>query len=169
MIDLSNNARNNRLAAPFRTGVMLFLAVGATHVGADAAHAQFTDYSQAYKQNLSTRPSMTMDSNRYLYDRYFRNNVAVSPYVSGAVLGGTIGGTAYTDVVRPDLERRKAAMVGQAQYVQQRKLQGNVGYTANPGAGYMGAMPGAGIQKPVPPTRSSVGAYQNHWYGNWNR
>lgn len=155
-----------------RAGALLAsygLAFGLLIACAGTASGQFTDYSKAYKQNLGMRPDMTMDADRYLYDRYFRNNVAVSPYVSGALLGGTLGGTAYTDVVRPDQQRRKAATIGQAQYVQQRKLQGNVGYTANPGAGYMGAMPGSAIQKPVPPSRPNVGAYQNHWYGNWNR
>lgn len=62
-----------------------------------------------------------------------------------------------------------AVLTGQSRYVQQRKVQGNVGYTANPGGGYIGAMPGMGIQKPVQPSVSTPGAYQNHWYGGWNR
>lgn len=134
-----------------------------------AQYSGYTDYSKAYQRNLMDRPGMTMDSNRYLYDRYFRNSPGVSPYLSGAVLGGTQSGTAYTAVVRPDLERREKARIAQARAVQQRKMQGNVGYTAYPGSGYLGAMPGAGLSKPVKPKVGNVGAYQSHWYGGWQR
>lgn len=145
------------------------LAIAALMVLAGEGSAQTTNYAKVYGQSLKTNPSVAFSTNRYLYDRYFRNNVAVSPYISGALLGGSMSGTAYQAVIRPDEQRRAAQSIGQARYVQHRKLQGNVGYTANPGAGYMGAGPGAGIQKPVKAATGNVGAYQNHWYGNWNR
>ena len=134
---------------------------------------QNTSYSQAYQQMLQKRPGMSAGTDRYMYNKYFRNNPAVSPYISGALLGGSESGTAYTTTIRPDLQRRQAATRAQAQYVQQRKMQGNIGYTVNPGA-LTGGL-GGGYQAPrVPggaapnPSRTN-GALQNHWYGGWKR
>ncbi|MCA9238657.1 MAG: hypothetical protein KDA37_00585 [Planctomycetales bacterium] len=162
-------SRTNHLNQSHLTRCLLALSAWLLAPLCLAQYSNFTDYSKAYQKNLASRPGMTMDTNRYLYDRYFRNSPGVSPYLSGAVLGGSDSGTAYTAVVRPDLQRREAARVAQARAVQQRKLQGNVGYTSHPGAGYMGALPGSGISKPVKPQVGNVGAYQNHWYGAWQR
>lgn len=105
-------------------------------------------------------------SNRYLYDKYFYRNTAVSPYLS-AVRGGSLSGTAYTTSVRPELERRQAAERSQAAYIQQRKLAGNVGDTRYPGSAFYGASPGSAYLKPVPKTAAKPSAYYNHWYGGW--
>ncbi|TWT89016.1 hypothetical protein Mal64_25070 [Pseudobythopirellula maris] len=154
-----------------RAPIGLLATLAAAWLCVAPAAAQQTNYSSAYQQMIKSRPNMDAGVDRYLYNKYYRDNPAISPYLSGAVLGGTQSGTAYTEVVRADQQRRAAAMTAQAQYVQQRKLQGNVGYTAHPGAGYMGAMPGAGLQKPNAAVggASRSGAYQNHWYGGWAR
>ena len=132
------------------------------------AQNNHTNYGQAYQQMVRSRPDMTYGTSQYLYNKYYRNNVAVSPYLSGAILGGTDSGTAYTSVVRGDVQRREAALRSQAQYVQQRKAMGNVGYTVNPGGGYLGSMSSGYKPTPAPPSRTN-GAYQNHWYGGWKR
>jgi hypothetical protein len=157
------NRVNPRVAA-----AAMFIVV-AVSSAVDVRGQGFTNYGQAYQQSLRSHPGMTAGTDRYLYNQYFRSNPAVSPYISGAVLGGGDYGTGYTSVTRPEIARREANAVSQARYVQQRKLQGNVGYTAYPGAGYMGASPGVSYRKPVPSGVRNPGAYQNHWYGAWNR
>lgn len=126
-------------------------------------------YGQAYQKMWGTNPNMVNDTNRYLYDKYFRTNPNVSPYISGAVLGGNMYGDAYSTVVRPEQERRQAVEAAQSRYIADRKLQGNVGYTANPGVTIQNAPSGYQYGKPVPAGRRNSGAYQNHWYGAWNK
>ncbi|WP_425396608.1 hypothetical protein [Aeoliella sp.] len=128
-----------------------------------------TSYGQAYQKMWGNTPGVGYGTNRYLYDKYYRSNPNVSPYVSGAVLGGNLSGNAYTAVVRPEQQARARTASAQSNYVQQRKLQGNVGYTANPGATVYNLDPGVTTGKPVPAGRRNSGAYQNHWYGSWNK
>lgn len=134
-----------------------------------AARAQSGGYGQAYQNMIQSTPGMSAGTNRYLYDKYYRSNPNVSPYISGAVLGGNQSGTAYTTVVRPDLEARAATQTAQSQYIAKRKLEGNVGYTANPGATFYGAPTSTAYGKPAPAGRRNSGSYQNHWYGGWNK
>lgn len=126
-------------------------------------------YGAAYQQMWTQNPGTGAGTNRYLYDKYYRSNPNISPYVSGAVLGGNDYGNAYSTVVRPDLQNRARTASSQAQHIQQRKLQGNVGYTANPGVTMQNLNPGFVGPKPVPAARTNSGAYQNHWYGAWNQ
>lgn len=152
-----------------RRAIVVVASVCAALLAGAESRAQYTDYSQAYKSMLRGNPGVNAGTDRYLYNKYYAGNPAVSPYISGAVLGGTDYGTGYYSVTRPELQRREANAVAQAQYVQQRKLQGNVGHTAYPGAGFMWGSRGTARVKPVPPAVSSPGAYHNHWYGNWAR
>jgi hypothetical protein len=153
----------NQLAHHLTT-VALLLAIAP--LGAAPASAQ---YGQAYEQMLKTNPGIGGGTNRYMYDKYFRSNPNVSPYLSGALLGGNDAGNAYSAVVRPEMQARQATQTAQSNYIAQRKLEGNVGYTANPGATFYGAPTGYQYGKPVPAARRNSGAYQNHWYGSWNK
>lgn len=131
------------------------------------AHAQ--SYGEVYQKNFRVNPVVADSNNRYLYSKYFKSNPNVSPYISGAVLGGSQYGDAYSTVVAPELARRGATQSAQSQYIQQRKLSGNIGHTANPGAISYGAPTDYRYGKPVPAGRKTSGAYQNHWYGQWNK
>jgi hypothetical protein len=126
-------------------------------------------YSEVYQKTFAVTPGVADSNNRYMYNKYFKPNPNVSPYISGAVLGGSQYGDAYTTVVAPELARRGATQTAQSQYIQQRKLSGNIGYTANPGAISYGAPTDYRYGKPVPAGRKNSGAYQNHWYGQWNK
>jgi hypothetical protein len=143
------------------------LATALVLVTAQPAIAQYKSYAQAYQQNAASNPGVNYGTSRYLYQKYFQSNPAVSPYLSGAILGRSDSGTAYYTQIRPEQQRRESAAKQQAQYIQQRKLQGNIGHTVYPGGPYGGY--GAGTYQPnLPPARTN-GAYQNHWYGAWNR
>ena len=96
--------------------------------------AQNTNYSDYYSAQKSAYPRTAIAPNRYLYDTYFHHRATVSPYLSGAVLGGSDAGTAYTTSIRPEIQRREAAARTQANYIQQRTRQDIMGNTANPGA-----------------------------------
>ncbi len=151
----------------FPVGPGLVLATALVLVAAQPVNAQYKSYSQAYQQNAVSNPGVNYGTSRYLYQKYFQSNPAVSPYLSGAILGRSDSGTAYYTQILPEQQRRESAARQQAQYIQQRKLQGNIGWTAHPGAlsgGY-----GAGTYQPTPPPARTNGAYQNHWYGAWNR
>ena len=147
------------------------LTVACVLTAANSVHAQsnYTSYSDYYSRNAATAPSPYLGSNAYLYNKYFTSNPAISPYVSGAVLGSSsLDSTAYLSTVLPEQQRREQAARSQAAMVQQRKMQGNVGYTVNPGA-YYGGAPGSGTYQNQKASRPKSGAYQNHWYGSWNR
>jgi hypothetical protein len=148
-----------------KTVMMMALAL---LCGAIPARAQYKSYSDYYQTNRTATPTASLSVNRYLYDKYFYHRPTVSPYLSAEVLGGTQFGTAYTTTVLPEIQRREASLRSQAQYVQQRKLQGNVGHTAFPGAGFSGATIGDAYLKPVQPGRTTPSHYHNHWYGGWN-
>lgn len=126
-------------------------------------------YGAAYQKMWTQNPGTGAGTNRYLYDKYYRSNPNISPYLSGAVLGGNDYGNAYSTVVRPDLQNRARTASSQSQYIAQRKLQGNIGYTANPGVALQNLDPGFTGAKPVPAARANSGAYHNHWYGSWNK
>lgn len=135
-------------------------------------HAQYQaqSYSDYYRSHVVAAPNTATGTNAYLYNKYFTQNPAVSPYVSGAVMGSqSYSGTAYLTTTLPEIQRRESMARNQAQYVQQRKLQGNVGYTMNPGGFYGGSDGSYQMNRPPAPRPATNGAYQNHWYGSWNR
>ena len=103
------------------------------------ACAQHKSYSDYYRQNPGIRTGAP-GTNAYLYDKYFYHSPGISPYLN---LGraGNDAADSYHLYVKPELERRRANTIAQAQYVQQRKLQGNIGHTEYPGAGYIGGTP----------------------------
>jgi hypothetical protein len=152
---------------PLRNLIATVLCCSALVGGANTAIAQ--SYGEVYQKTFSVTPGVADSNNRYMYNKYFKSNPNVSPYISGAVLGGSQYGDAYTTVVAPELARRGATQTAQSQYIQQRKLQGNIGHTANPGAISYGAPTDYRYGKPVPAGRKTSGAYQNHWYGQWNK
>lgn len=147
------------------------IAVGLACVlgGSTRAAAQVPQsYGQYYQKNAAKYRGQfgTQSSTRYLYDKYFYNSPGVSPYMN-LYRPGTMSDTAYQAYVRPEQQRRAAAERAQAAYLQQRKLEGNVGDTRYPGANFVGATVGDAYLKPVPAVKSPNSAYYNHWYGNW--
>jgi hypothetical protein len=123
-----------------------------------------SNYGAYYSQSAGSRG--VQSSNRYLYDKYMYQRPTVSPYVNLA-RPGSDSATSYQTFVRPELERREAAAQTQRAYVQQRKLQGNVGQTVYPGAGFSGGTVNNALMKPAPAMKSTPSSYYNHWYGGW--
>jgi hypothetical protein len=140
------------------------LAAGFTHAHAFAQANM--NYGAYFSQSAGLRGAES--ANRYLYDKYFYQRSTVSPYLNLARPGNDAGAN-YQAFVRPELERRAANEQATRAYVQQRKLQGNVGYTAFPGAGFSGGTINDAILKPLPKASTTPSSYYNHWYGNWNR
>jgi hypothetical protein len=144
--------------------VVLSMLSGTTEMSAQMPQS----YGQYYQKNIQKYSGQlgTQSSSRYLYDKYFYHNTAVSPYIN---MGrpGTMGGTNYQAYVRPEQERRQAAERMQSSYLQQRKMQGNIGETRFPGAGFVGGTIDNAYMKPVPAMKTTPSAYYNHWYGNW--
>jgi hypothetical protein len=124
------------------------------------------NYGAYFSQSAGLRGAES--ANRYLYDKYFYQRATVSPYMNLARPGNDAAAN-YQTFVRPELERRAAADKASMAYVQQRKLQGNVGYTALPGAGFSGGTINDAILKPLPKASATPSSYYNHWYGSWNR
>lgn len=153
-----------------RALLLVGMAVGTmaclTAVSLEASAQQ--SYSDYYRSSLpKTGGGLgTENSNRYLYDKYFYHNPAVSPYMN-LERRDTLGGTSYQAYVRPEQQRREAAMKTQATYLQQRKLQGNIGDTRFPGAGFVGGTVQDARLKPVPPPRLNTPTYYNTWYSGW--
>jgi hypothetical protein len=132
---------------------------------ADYSRAQHQGYSDFYNQNRKV-VGQNVGTNAHLYNKYFYHSPGVSPYMN---LGrhGSDAAESYQLYVRPELERREASRVAQGKYVQQRKLQGNVGHTQYPGALTNG---GAANAYRVPTSNAArTPAYHNHWYGGWNK
>lgn len=134
-------------------------------VGSNRVAAQNKTYSDFYNQSRNV-PGMNVGTNAYLYNKYFYHSPGVSPYLN---LGrhGSDSAEAYQLYVRPEIERREANWKAQASYVQQRKLQGNVGYTKYPGA--LTNNSGNAYRMPTPNIARKSPAYYNHWYGGWNK
>lgn len=128
-----------------------------------SSDAQTGGYGAYYQQNLSKTMSHDPGTNRYLYDKHFYRNANVSPYLS-AIRGGSDSGTAYTASVRPELQRREAAKRSQMDYIQKRKLQGNIGHTVYPGANFMGATTANALMKPPQKKPIKPTGYYSHWY-----
>jgi hypothetical protein len=123
-----------------------------------------SNYGAYFSQSAGMRGAES--ANRYLYDKYFYQRATVSPYINLA-RPGSDSSFNYQMFVRPEQERREAASKASMAYVQQRKLQGNVGHTALPGAGFMGGTINDAIMKPAMPKATTPSSYYNHWYGGW--
>lgn len=97
--------------------------------------------------------------NRYLYDKYFYSNQAVNPAMS---LSRRSSVSSYYQNVRPEQQRREAFERAGSQYLQQRKLQGNIGHT---NYGFAKELrQGVPSARDIPRT-SSPSPYYNQWYG----
>lgn len=149
-----------------KTTWSLFVAavVGVVAWRADWCQAQYTSYGDYYRKNIGNRSAVDPGTNRYLYDKYFYHNPAISPY-SSAIRGGSAYGPAWQTSVRPELERREAAERAQRNYIQQRKLQGNVGHTVYPGANFVGATPADALLKPIQKRPQTPLPYYKQVYG----
>jgi hypothetical protein len=108
-----------------RFAALLIMALGCT-----TAHAQYPQSYGSYYQKQARRPDgvgPNANVNSYLYDKYFYHKPAVSPYQN---LGRrSTSGTSYNQYVRPEQDRRREMQQAGRDYVQHRKLQGNVGHT----------------------------------------
>lgn len=156
---LSENIRRAFPALAVALAVWLGVAAPRTAVAQNS-------YGQYYQQNVQRYGGQlgTQSTSRYLYDKYFYDTPAVSPYANINRLD-TMSGTAYQAYVRPEQQRRTATMASQSAYIAARKREGRVGETRFPGATYGQA--GTAYLKPVPQRRSTPSAYYNHWYGGW--
>lgn len=148
--------------------IVVIAALGAGMISDYALSQNNGSYGDYYRRNQGTARGKNPGTSRYLYDKYFYHNQAVSPYLS-AIRGGSDSGTAYTTSVRPELERREAAKRSQMAYVQQRKRQGNVGNTVYPGANFTGATPANARMKPPQKKPYKPSNYHNSLYGNMYR
>ncbi len=130
------------------------------------AHAQYSQSYGSYYQKKVRQPGRSgpgTNVNSYLYDKYFYGKRAVNPTMS---LNRRSSVSSYYQYVRPEQERREAFQQAGRQYVQQRKLQGNVGHT-----NYGFARE---LRQGVPsasdiPRSSAPSPYYNQWYGNQRR
>jgi hypothetical protein len=135
---------------------------------ADTAAQAPMGYGQYFQQHATNYGSGPPSTTRYLYDKYFYQRPTVSPYMN-VFRPDTARGTSYQTFVRPELERRDASAAASSAYLQQRKLQGRIGDTRYPGAGFVGGTPRDAYLKPSQPIRSGSTGYYNHWYGGWNK
>jgi len=142
----------------------LIVAVFGASVAADSLGQIPSNYGSYYSQNAGMRGAES--SSRYLYDKYFYQRSTVSPYLNLDRPGSDFA-TSYQTYVRPELQRREAVDATNRAYVQQRKLQGNVGQTVYPGAGFIGGTPNDARMKPAMPVKPTPSSYHNHWYGGW--
>lgn len=159
---------NSRTAKTLLVGLAAALALDLADPPC-TAHAQ-QSYSDYYNKALiQTGGGLgTNSANRYLYDKYFYHSAPVSPYIN-IDRPDPFGSTSYQAYVKPELQRRQAALNRQSAYLQQRKLQGNIGDTRYPGAGFVGGTAANAWLKPVPAVKTTPSAYYNHWYGGWSK
>jgi hypothetical protein len=136
----------------------------AVALAAPAARAQVPQSYGSYYQDQVRKPGVGAPGanvNRYLYDKYFYHKQAVSPYQS--LRRPTASGDSYHQYVRPEQQRREAFEQAGREYVQQRKLQGNVGHTDYGFARELRQ----GVHNPsaIPRTSPSTMPYYNQYYG----
>jgi len=126
------------------------------------AQAQYQQSYGSYYQKQATQPGAIgpgTSVNSYLYDKYFNRKSYVSPYQN---LSRRSGSDSYYQYVRPEQERREAFQQAGRQYVQQRKLQGNVGHTDYGFARELSqGVPNSGA---IPRTPTTM-PYYNQYYG----
>ena len=146
--------------------LLLLAAVGGALLTSWAVHAQYqkqypNSYGSYYQKQARSRggvgPSNSV--NRYLYDKYFYKKSAVNPTMS---LSRKTSVSSYYQFVRPEQERRRQFEQAGRQYLQQRKLQGNVGHTNYGFARELQhEVPNAGAIPRTP----APSPYYNQWYG----
>jgi hypothetical protein len=148
--------------------VVLGLLMVGLSFGLESPAVAQQSYGQYYQQQFKQTGGGlgTNSSNKYLYDKYFYQRPTVSPWVN-LDRGGDMYGTGYQAYVAPEIRRRDAAARTQSAYIQQRKLEGNIGDTRFPGSVGYGGRVDASYLKPVPPQITTPSAYYNHWYGGW--
>ena len=125
-------------------------------------HAQIPQSYGSYYQKTVTKPGgvgPNANVNNYLYDKYFYKKRAVNPAMNLSRRSST---SSYYQFVRPEQERREAAQQAGREYVQQRKLQGNVGHT---NYGFARELR-QGVPSASEIPRSSPTPYYNQYYGN---
>jgi hypothetical protein len=91
---------------------------------------------------------------RDLYNKYFYQSPAVSPYLNMTRPNAGGATTAYHAFVRPEQQRRERSAQQQSAYIADRKRQ-----TSYP-PGY-----GAGGRPNLPAPKPRANAYYNQWYG----
>jgi|GEM_PF-5655226 len=107
-----------------------------------------------------TRIGPANSVNSYLYDKYFYGKRAVNPTMS---LNRRSSASSYYQYVRPEQERREAFQQAGRQYVQQRKLQGNVGHT---NYGFAQQLSEGVPSASAIPRSSAPMPYYNQWCGS---
>jgi hypothetical protein len=125
------------------------------------AQAQIPQSYGSYYQKKAVQPGAVgpgTSVNSYLYDKYFYHKSYVNPYQNLSRRSGT---DSYYQYVRPEQERREAFQQAGRQYIQQRKLQGNVGHTDYGFARQL--QQGVPSARSIPP--SSTMPYYNQYYG----
>jgi hypothetical protein len=126
------------------------------------ACAQYPQSYGSYYQKKSVQPGGAgpgTSVNSYLYDKYYNRKSYVSPYQN---LSRRSGSNSYYQYVRPEQERREEFQQAGRQYVQQRKLQGNVGHTDYGFAREL--RQGVPNASSIPRTPTTM-PYYNQWYG----
>ena len=144
---------------------LLTASLGWTLVGA-TAHAQYPQSYGSYYQKQLTQPGSIgpgTSVNSYLYDKYFNRKGYVSPYQNLSRRSGT---DSYYQYVRPEQQRREAFQQAGRAYVQERKLQGNVGHTDYGFAEHLRQEVPNPAAIPKSPTPMP---YYNQYYGNLRR
>jgi len=118
-------------------------------------------YGSYYQKNARTPGGVGPGNsvNRFLYDKYFYKKQSVNPYASLSRRSST---SSYYQYVRPEQERRTAFQTEGRAYVQQRKLQGNVGHTNYGFAQQL--RHGVPSASQIPRTKSPT-PYYNQYYG----
>ncbi len=113
------------------------------------------NYGQFYGRNAPATPSL-VNTNRYLYDKYFYHQPSVSPYLNLS-RRGTQSGDAYSAWVRPEQQRRQQASQAMRSRVAEVKLSGKAGHTDYARALGRPSNPAAG--------RAPAGSpYYSQWY-----
>jgi hypothetical protein len=147
----------------FHLSCALLAASLGVALACSTARAQYPQSYGSYYQKKATQPGGVgpgTSVNSYLYDKYYNRKSYVSPYQNLSRRSGS--GDSYYQYVRPEQERRAAFQQAGRDYIQQRKLQGNVGHTDYGLA--------RELRQGVPnasaiPRQPSTMPYYNQWYG----
>lgn len=128
------------------------------------APAQYTESYGSYYQKQARRqggggPGTSV--NRYLYDKYFYTQQGINPAMS---LSRRSSISSYYQNVLPEQQRREAFQQASSQYIQERKLQGNVGHT---NYGFANELRQGVVPSPrdIPRTPASTPYYQQYYGG----
>jgi len=139
----------------------LLLLIVACLQWSSAAAQTPQSYGSYYQKNIKESGGQFrgLDTNNYLFDRYYKHSSSVSPYAS--LNRGRHVRDPFTQV-RAEQQRRATFQSGMRSYVSQRKQQGNVGHTDYGFA--LQLQRGTARSKDIPSTRKPT-PYYNQWYG----